>query len=262
MEFGYEAMKNHARQQEIDGISRQKPQLDALDEAKFIHAGWPLGRVLPADRAAELAQSLYSGDGCVPLSAETRALGDDACIVAYLNELSLELMERSCSKCVLCREGLRQLHLVFEEITRGRSRPERLAYAREVAQAMAVGSDCDFGKGAGRLFALAIEDFTGEINQHILKKRCPALVCRAFFTVHVLADKCVGCGKCMQVCPEDAILGKDGYIHMVDQDMCQQCGKCLVACPQHARVKAGRIKPRGPERLIRVGAYGGRQCSG
>lgn len=256
MEFGYEAMKNHDRQREIDEISRQKPDLSRVDGAKLIHVGWPLGRVLPADRAAELIQALYSGDGCVPLSTETHALGGDTCVVAYLTQLSRELMERSCSKCVLCREGLRQLNLVFEEITRGRSHPERLAYAREVAQAMAVGCDCDFGKGAGRLFALALEDFADEINQHILKKRCPALVCRAYFTVHVLADKCVGCGKCMEVCPEDAILGKDGYIHMVDQDMCQQCGKCLEVCPQHARVKAGRIKPRGPERLIRVGTYG------
>lgn len=258
MEFGYEAMKTHARQQEIDAVPRQRPSLAGADGAKFLHAGFPLGRILPAGRASGLAQSLYGGDGCVPLSTEERALGDGTCIVTYLKELSQELMERSCSKCVLCREGLRQLNLVFEEITRGRSHPERLTYAKEVAQAMAVGCDCDFGKGAGRLFELALEDFADEIDQHILKKRCPALVCRAYFTVHVLADRCVGCGKCMEVCPEDAILGKDGYIHMVDQDMCEQCGRCLAVCPQHARVKAGRVKPRGPERLIRVGTYGGR----
>lgn len=256
MEFGYEAMKTHARQQEIDAVPRQEPCLDGAEGAKLLHTGWPLGRLLPADRAAELARTLYGEDGCVPFSTETRLVGEDACVVDYLKGLSLELLGRSCCKCVLCREGLRQLNLVFEEIARGRSHPERLDYARQVAQAMAAGCDCDFGRGAGRLFELALEDFAGEIGEHILKKRCPALVCRAYFTVHVLADKCVGCGKCMEVCPEDAILGKDGYIHMVDQDMCEQCGKCLAVCPQHARVKAGRIKPRCPERLIRVGTYG------
>lgn len=259
MEFGYEAMKNHARQQEIDAIPRQKPLLEGAEGAKFIHIGSPLGRILPANRAGELAGILYEGDGCVPLSTEECRFGDGTCIVTYLKDLSQKLLERSCSKCVLCREGLRQLNLVFEEITRGRSHPERLNYAQEVAQAMAVGCDCDFGKGAGRLFELALEDFNDEINQHITKKRCPDLVCRAYFTVHVLADKCVGCGKCMEVCPEDAIIGKNGYIHMVDQDMCEQCGKCLAVCPQHARVKAGRIKPRGPERLIRVSSYSGKQ---
>lgn len=253
MEFGYRAMKDHARQQEIDALERQKPQLSDLEGVKLVHVGCPLGRVLPADRAAGLLEDLGSA---VPYSNEVKYLDGCVCVVDYLKSLTLELMELSCSKCVLCREGLRQLQLVFDEVTRGRGSLERMDYAKEVAHAMSVGCDCDFGKGAGRMLELALEDFADEFDQHIRKKRCPALVCRAFFTVHVLADKCVGCGKCMEVCPEDAIIGKEGYIHMVDQDMCEHCGKCLAVCPQNARVKAGRIKPRTPERLTRVGTYG------
>ena len=253
MEFGYQAMKDHARQQEIDALERGKPQLSNLEGVKLVHVGYPLGRVLPADRAAELLEDL---GGTVPYSNEVKYLDGSACVVDYLKNLTLELMELSCSKCVLCREGLRQLHLVCDEVTRGRGSLERIGYAKEVAHAMSVGCDCDFGKGAGHMLELAFEDFADEFDQHIRKKCCPALVCRAFFTVHVLADKCVGCGKCLAVCPEDAIIGKEGYIHMVDQDMCEHCGKCLAVCPQNARVKAGRIKPRTPERLTRVGAYG------
>ena len=251
MEFGYQAMKDHARQQEIDALERAKPQLSGLEGVKLVHVGYPLGRVLPADRAAELLEDL---GGTVPYSNEVKYSDGSVCVVDYLKNLTLELMELSCGKCVLCREGLRQLHLAFDEVTRGRGSLERMGYAKEVAHAMSVGCDCDFGKGAGRMLELALEDFADEFGQHIRKKRCPALVCRAFFTVHVLADKCVGCGKCMEACPEDAIIGKEGYIHMVDQDMCEHCGKCLAVCPRNARVKAGRIKPRAPERLTRVGA--------
>lgn len=255
MEFGYQAMKNHARQQEIDALERAKPQLSVPQNTKLVHVGAPLGRVLPAERAEELLEGLYT-DGTIPYTNEVRYLDDATCVVDYLTRLTLELMELSCSKCVLCREGLRQLHLVFEEITRGRGSLERMDYARDVARAMSLGCDCDFGRGAGRMLALAMEDFAGEIDQHIRKKRCPALVCRPYFTVHVLADRCVGCGKCMEVCPENAIIGRAGYIHMVDQDMCEHCGKCLAVCPQHARVKAGRVKPRTPDHLVRVGTYG------
>lgn len=211
MEFGYRAMKDHARQQEIDALKRVKPQLSGLEGVKLVHVGYPLGRVLPANRAAELPEDLGS---TVPYSNEVKYSDNSVCVVDYLKNLTLELMELSCSKCVLCREGLRQLHLVCEAVTRGHGSAEQLSYAKEVAHAMSVGCDCDFGKGAGRMLELALEDFADEFDQHIRKKRCPALVCRAFFTVHVLADKCVGCGKCMKVCPEDAIIGKEGYIHM------------------------------------------------
>ena len=251
MEFGYNAMKNHARQQEIDSLVRKTPDLSGITNAKFIHVGYPLGRILPAEKAEGTTE-----DGTVAYSNDVKVLDASVCIVDYLKNLTSELAELSCSKCVLCREGLRQLHLVFEAVTRGHGSIEQMTYAAEVAHAMSVGCDCDFGKGAGRMIELALEDFGEEFDRHIRKKVCPALVCRAFFTVHVLADRCIGCGKCMEVCPEDAIIGKDGYIHMVDQDMCEQCGKCLEVCPQNARVKAGRVKPRGPERLIRVGTYG------
>ena len=248
MEFGYHAMKNRARQQEIDALVRQDLTLSDLEGVKFVHVGYPLGRILPAQRVEEFRENT----GTVAYSNEVKYSDGSVCVVSYLKDLTQELIELSCSKCVLCREGLRQLHLVFETVTRGHGSDEKMTYAREVARAMAIGCDCDFGKGAGRMIELALEDFREEFDLHIRKKICSALVCRAFFTVHVLADKCIGCGKCIEVCPEDAIIGKNGYIHMVDQDMCEQCGKCLTVCPQNARVKAGRIKPRGPEKLTRV----------
>lgn len=254
MEFGYNAMKTHARQQEIDSLVCKESDLSEFANAKFIHVGYPLGRILPLEKVTEMRER-----GPVAYKGEIRSFGDSVCVVDYLKNLTLDLAELSCSKCVLCREGLRQLHLVFEAVTRGHGTIEQMTYAAEIAHAMSIGCDCDFGKDAGRMIELALEDFSEEFDRHIRKKVCPALVCRAFFTVHVLADKCIGCGKCMEVCPEDAIIGKNGYIHMVDQDMCEQCGKCLAVCPQSARVKAGRIKPRGPERLIRVGTYGKRE---
>ena len=116
MEFGYQAMKDNACQQEIDALKRQKPRLSDLEGVKLVHVGCPLGRLLPADRAAELVGGV---DDTVPYSNDVKYLDGSVCVVDYLKNLTLELMELSCSKCVLCREGLRQLHLVCDAVTRG-----------------------------------------------------------------------------------------------------------------------------------------------
>lgn len=42
---------------------------------------------------------------------------------------------------------------------------------------------------------------------------------------------CIGCTKCIQVCPVDAILGAPQLMHSVLTDECTGCGLCLVPCP-------------------------------
>ncbi|MBD3392338.1 MAG: RnfABCDGE type electron transport complex subunit B [Chitinivibrionales bacterium] len=46
--------------------------------------------------------------------------------------------------------------------------------------------------------------------------------------------KCDGCGKCVEVCPVDAISGEQGQRHVVNKDKCIGCGICLDVCPVHA----------------------------
>ena len=49
---------------------------------------------------------------------------------------------------------------------------------------------------------------------------------------------------------EDAIEGKAGFVHVIDQRACVRCGKCLDACPKGAVVTAGLKKPKTPPRPI------------
>jgi Na+-translocating ferredoxin:NAD+ oxidoreductase subunit B len=42
---------------------------------------------------------------------------------------------------------------------------------------------------------------------------------------------CIGCGKCLPVCPTDAIVGDIKALHAVIESECTGCGRCLPACP-------------------------------
>lgn len=42
---------------------------------------------------------------------------------------------------------------------------------------------------------------------------------------------CVGCTRCIQVCPVDAIIGSNRLMHTVIEDACTGCELCLPACP-------------------------------
>ena len=57
------------------------------------------------------------------------------------------------------------------------------------------------------------------------------------------AVKCTGCGRCVDVCPNDAIrIGpKDGkYVALTDRARCVSCGACEETCPNDAREIAGK----------------------
>lgn len=44
-------------------------------------------------------------------------------------------------------------------------------------------------------------------------------------------DECIGCTKCIQACPVDAILGAAKLMHTVIEEECTGCDLCLDPCP-------------------------------
>ena len=44
---------------------------------------------------------------------------------------------------------------------------------------------------------------------------------------------CIGCGKCLYVCPEDCIV-HDGVPYYIEPGKCRGCGSCAQVCPVSA----------------------------
>lgn len=48
---------------------------------------------------------------------------------------------------------------------------------------------------------------------------------------YIREDECIGCTRCIQVCPTDAIVGAAKQMHTVIADECTGCELCVPACP-------------------------------
>ncbi len=53
-------------------------------------------------------------------------------------------------------------------------------------------------------------------------------------TLAYQVDKCVGCGRCAEVCPHGVFAMSDGRARITDRDLCMECGACARNCPAEA----------------------------
>jgi ferredoxin len=49
----------------------------------------------------------------------------------------------------------------------------------------------------------------------------------------IRAERCDGCGACIEVCPEGAIYLVDGRA-AIDRSLCRECESCIAVCPTDA----------------------------
>ena len=53
-------------------------------------------------------------------------------------------------------------------------------------------------------------------------------------------EKCIGCGRCKEVCPHGVFELINKRAHIADRDSCMECGACAKNCPAGAiAVNAG-----------------------
>lgn len=219
---------------------------------KAVQTGGPSGGCLPASMLdSPVDYESLTAAGSIMGSGGMIVMDEDTCVVDMTRYFLTFTQSESCGKCVPCRVGTRQLLMILERITKGEGVLEDIELLQRLANTVKSGSLCGLGQTAPNPVLTTIRYFRKEYENHIQKKQCSALVCKALISFYIHPDKCRGCGICFKNCPVGAISGSKKMIHVIDQKKCIRCGTCFNVCPQLfsavVKVSGKRIKvPKKP----------------
>jgi electron transport complex protein RnfB len=99
-------------------------------------------------------------------------------------------------------------------------------YAQALASGQASIDKCPPGgeetlRNLGRLLKIDPAPYLKSAAAHF---RPPAVA-------EINEQQCIGCTKCIQACPVDAIVGSAKQMHHILSDVCTGCGLCVEPCP-------------------------------
>ena len=105
------------------------------------------------------------------------ALSDEACMLDMALNAVRFFRNESCGKCVPCRVGSAKMVEILTDIARGRGRPEHLGMIDDLSHALIQTSICGLGQVVPMPIRSVLTHFRDEVDEHLLRQRCPARVC-------------------------------------------------------------------------------------
>jgi len=138
----------------------------------------------------------------------------------------------SCGRCTPCRIGTRRMLDILERLCGGKGLAGDIEKLETLAHEVQRSSLCGLGRTAPNPVLTTLRYFRPEVEAHI-QGICPARKCRSLI-LYAVNDKCIGCTRCSQVCPADAIPPVPYERHSIDPSKCVRCGACKAACPVDA----------------------------
>jgi len=190
---------------------------------KAVQIGGPSGGCLPEseldlgldyDTIIEKGAIMGSG-GIVVMDTDT----DMVSVAKFFVNFSTE---ESCGKCTPCREGTK---VMLYYLTKILNKDATLAEYKELKKLCPVIKDtalCGLGQASPNPVLSTIKYFEKEYLTKLKDVKR--------LTQYTINDKCIRCGICKIDCPVNAITGKKGEKHFIDQHKCTHCGLCYSKC--------------------------------
>lgn len=200
---------------------------------KAVQIGGPSGGCIPAslmdtpidfDSLKEVGAMMGSGGLIV--------LDEDDCMVDIARYFLSFTQEQSCGRCTFCRVGTKRMLEILDKITSGRGKTEDIDLLEKLARQTKKGSICGLGKTAPNPVLSTLKYFRHEYTMHI-KGKCSTGKCLDMISYEINND-CIGCTKCAQRCPVEAIEKRPYELHEVDHEKCVKCDICRQVCPVDA----------------------------
>lgn len=200
---------------------------------KAVLIGGPSGGCVPASLAdTRIDYDALQKVGAIMGSGGLVVLDDRSCMVDVARFFMRFTQNESCGKCSMCRVGTRRMREILDRLCEGDGRIEDLDELETLAEAVTTGSICGLGQTAPNPVLSTLRYFREEYLAHV-EGRCPAGRCDKLIHYSV-NDACIGCTRCAQVCPVDAIPMAPHTKHVIDAEKCVRCDACREVCTVEA----------------------------
>ena len=202
---------------------------------KAVQIGGPSGGCVPASLAdTPVDYEALAAAGAIMGSGGLVVLDDADCMVDISRYFMRFTQHESCGKCTHCRIGTKRMLEILDRLCEGKGKPEDIGTLEQLAHTVSRGSLCGLGRTAPNPILSTLKHFRSEYEAHAAG-RCPAHKCKALIRYRI-TDKCIGCTRCAQRCPADAIAMKPYEQHEIDPVKCTRCDTCRQVCPVEAVV--------------------------
>jgi len=160
---------------------------------KAVQTGGPSGGCLPEEKLdLPIDYESLAEAGSIMGSGGMIVMDENTCMVDIAKYFLNFLRDESCGKCLSCREGTQRMWEIVTKISEGKGEEGDLKLLEELALAVKNASMCGLGQTAANPVLSTLRYFREEYEEHIKKKKCPALVCKEIVSA-----------PCQYTCPVD-----------------------------------------------------------
>jgi len=206
---------------------------------KAAQLGGPSGGCIPAEGLnTPTDYEEITKMGAIMGSGGLIVMDEDTCMVDTARFFMEFCQEESCGKCTPCREGTKRMLEILTRICNGQGKDGDIELLEDLATTIKDSALCGLGQTAPNPVLSTIRYFRDEYEAHIYDKKCPAVVCSAFFK-----------SPCQHACPIE--MDVPAYIALVRAGRLDDAykilkrtnpfpGVCGRVCPQFCAKKCRR----------------------